>query len=307
MLGDDGIKLCINLDVPIELVTQRLSSRRVCQECGTTYKDTDIEAISGTCSNCGGDVIQRTDDYPEAIRTRLMNYERDTEPLLSFYASRGLLVTVDGDQSPDEVTDEIMKAGPRTGPGVRRSADELDKMRKAGKVVAEMHEATRAAIRPGVTTHAAQRGRGRGAGQARRAIELPQLPRLPGRDLHQPQRHDRARHPRGLSRCARVTSSRSTAGRSSRAITATPPTPPASATISDEATRLIDVTERQLWAGIDQLKKGNRLNEVGRAVQKVAEAAGYSVVREYVGHAIGTAMHESPRCRTTGRARPGRR
>ena len=68
--------------MPIELVTQRLSSRRVCQECGTTYKDTDIEAISGTCSNCGGDVIQRTDDYPEAIRTRLMNYERDTEPLL---------------------------------------------------------------------------------------------------------------------------------------------------------------------------------------------------------------------------------
>jgi len=64
MLGDDGIKLCINLDVPIELVTQRLSSRRVCQECGTTYRDSDVEAISGTCSNCGGDVIQRTDDYP---------------------------------------------------------------------------------------------------------------------------------------------------------------------------------------------------------------------------------------------------
>jgi adenylate kinase len=110
MLGDDGIKLCINLDVPIELVTQRLSSRRVCQECGTTYKDTDVEAISGTCSNCGGDVIQRTDDYPEAIRTRLMNYELDTEPLLKFYGSRGLLVTVDGDQSPDDVTNEIMKA-----------------------------------------------------------------------------------------------------------------------------------------------------------------------------------------------------
>jgi methionyl aminopeptidase len=64
--------------------------------------------------------------------------------------------------------------------------------------------------------------------------------------------------------------------------------------ISDEATRLIEVTERSLWAGIEQLKKGNRLNDVGRAVQKVAEAAGYSVVREYVGHAIGTEMHESP-------------
>jgi adenylate kinase len=109
MLGADGIKLCINLDVPIELVTQRLSSRRICQECGTVYRDTDIEAISGTCSNCGGDVIQRTDDYPEAIRTRLESYERDTEPLLAFYASRGLLVTVDGDQSPEDVTNEIMR------------------------------------------------------------------------------------------------------------------------------------------------------------------------------------------------------
>jgi adenylate kinase len=108
MLGDDGIKLCINLDVPTELVTQRLSSRRICQECATTYKDTDVEAISGTCSVCGGDVIQRTDDYPDAIRKRLETYERDTAPLLAFYGARGLLVTVDGDQSPDEVTTEIM-------------------------------------------------------------------------------------------------------------------------------------------------------------------------------------------------------
>lgn len=107
ILGDDGIKLCINLDVPIELVTQRLSSRRVCQECGAIYRDTDVEAISGTCTNCGGDVVQRADDQPEAIRKRLETYERDTEPLLAFYESRGLLVTVDGDQSPDEVTSAI--------------------------------------------------------------------------------------------------------------------------------------------------------------------------------------------------------
>ena len=86
-----AIKLCINLDVPIELVTARLSSRRVCQECGAIYKDTDVEAISGTCANCGGDVIQRDDDRPEAIRKRLETYERDTAPLLAFYESRGLL------------------------------------------------------------------------------------------------------------------------------------------------------------------------------------------------------------------------
>jgi adenylate kinase len=104
LLGEDGIKLCINLEVPIALVSERLSSRRVCQECGNIYKDTDIEAISGTCSNCGGDVVQRRDDQPDAIRQRLEAYERDTEPLLAFYQERGLLVEVNGDQSPDEVT-----------------------------------------------------------------------------------------------------------------------------------------------------------------------------------------------------------
>ena len=64
--------------------------------------------------------------------------------------------------------------------------------------------------------------------------------------------------------------------------------------ISKVAQKLIEVTERSMYAGIDQLTIGNRLHEVGRAVQQVAEAAGFSVVREYVGHAIGTAMHESP-------------
>src|SRR4051794_37138023 len=64
--------------------------------------------------------------------------------------------------------------------------------------------------------------------------------------------------------------------------------------VSKQAARLLEVTERSLHAGIDQMRNGTRLHEVGRAVQEVAEGAGYSVVREYVGHGIGTAMHEDP-------------
>jgi adenylate kinase len=109
ILGDDGVKLCINLDVPNDLVAARLSSRRVCQECGAIYRDSDIEAISGTCSVCGGDVIQRADDLPDAILQRLEVYERDTAPLLAFYDQRGLLVRVDGDQDPQEVTADILE------------------------------------------------------------------------------------------------------------------------------------------------------------------------------------------------------
>ena len=64
--------------------------------------------------------------------------------------------------------------------------------------------------------------------------------------------------------------------------------------ISADAEKLIRVTEDSLWAGIARMEDGNRLHDIGAAVQTVAEGAGFSVVREYVGHAIGTAMHEDP-------------
>lgn len=107
LLGPEGIKLCVSIELDSALVLARLSSRRVCQECGHTYRDTDPSAISGTCEICGGDVVQRSDDQPEAISRRLEVFERDTAPLLSFYAERDLLVSVNGDQTPDEVTADI--------------------------------------------------------------------------------------------------------------------------------------------------------------------------------------------------------
>ena len=107
LLGANGLSLVLNIDVPTELVMSRLSSRRVCQECGTIYKDTDVAAVSGTCEKCGGDVIQRADDTPEAIGQRLAAYERDTAPLLAFYDSQGLLETVNGDQSVEDVSADI--------------------------------------------------------------------------------------------------------------------------------------------------------------------------------------------------------
>lgn len=64
--------------------------------------------------------------------------------------------------------------------------------------------------------------------------------------------------------------------------------------IDSEARRLIEVTEASLYAGIARMHEGNRISDIGQAVQEVAEAAGFSVVREYVGHAIGTEMHEKP-------------
>ncbi len=64
--------------------------------------------------------------------------------------------------------------------------------------------------------------------------------------------------------------------------------------ITPLARRLIEVTEASLWAGIDRMEAGTRLHEIGRAVADVVEKAGFSVVTDYTGHGIGTAMHEDP-------------
>jgi methionyl aminopeptidase len=76
-------------------------------------------------------------------------------------------------------------------------------------------------------------------------------------------------------------------------------------TISDEAQRVLEVTEASLHAGIAQMVPGNRIGDIGHAVQQVAESAGFSVVREYVGHAIGTSMHEDPQVPNYGPAGKG--
>jgi methionyl aminopeptidase len=64
--------------------------------------------------------------------------------------------------------------------------------------------------------------------------------------------------------------------------------------VSEEAQRLMDVTEQSLYKGIEQLREGRRLGDLGAAVQRVAEGAGFSVVRAFVGHGIGKKLHEDP-------------
>ena len=74
--------------------------------------------------------------------------------------------------------------------------------------------------------------------------------------------------------------------------------------VTDEAERLIKTTRESLLAAIQHVRKGSRLSDIGHAVQTVAEGEGFSVVREYVGHGIGTAMHEDPQVPNYGE--PGR-
>lgn len=75
--------------------------------------------------------------------------------------------------------------------------------------------------------------------------------------------------------------------------------------ISPEKKRLLEVTEKSMWAGLEAARPGNRLGDIGHAVQSVAEAAGYGVVREYVGHGIGRDMHEDPNVPNYGHRHTG--
>jgi methionyl aminopeptidase len=176
---------------------------------------------------------------------------------------------------------------------VRRNDGELAKMRRAGKVVAEMHEATRAAAKPGVTTAdldlvAREVLESRGA-----TSNFLGYHGFPAVICTSPNSMIVHGIPGGYVLeegdilsidCGAIIEGYHGDAAFTMGI----------GSISKEAQKLLEVTERSLWAGIEQMTRGNALNEIGRAVQQVAEAAGFSVVREYVGHAIGTAMHEQP-------------
>ncbi len=97
------IDVVIDLDVPREMVVLRLTSRRVCRDCGTNYVVVGEERLPWICEVCGGDVMHRDDDTPEAIAHRLDLYEEQTSPLIEFYQRDGRLAIVDGFASTDEV------------------------------------------------------------------------------------------------------------------------------------------------------------------------------------------------------------
>ncbi len=98
------LHVVIDLDVPREIVLERLSSRRVCRDCGTNYTaGVADERRMWICDVCGGDVQQRADDTPDAVNRRLDLYETQTAPLIKHYSRMGELAVVNGVGHPDHV------------------------------------------------------------------------------------------------------------------------------------------------------------------------------------------------------------
>lgn len=103
-----SIGKAVFLEVPKQVLMDRLTGRRVCKNCGAVYhivsKPTKMEGI---CDKCGGEVVQRNDDKAEVIETRLKTYDEFTSPLKEFYKKTGKYIELDGNRPTDDVYKEI--------------------------------------------------------------------------------------------------------------------------------------------------------------------------------------------------------
>lgn len=112
-LEDAGIVIdkVLDIEVPDEKITARMSGRRVCAKCANSYhmlyKKPNVE---GVCDACGGELIQRKDDAPETVQARLKEYHEMTEPLKDFYSNLGKLVIVEGQEEVADTTALVFAA-----------------------------------------------------------------------------------------------------------------------------------------------------------------------------------------------------
>ncbi len=109
-LGID-IDTALSIEVEDEVIVERMSGRRTCKNCSTTFHVVNNPpAVEGICDRCGGELTIRKDDAPETVRARLETYHKETEPLKAFYAARGKLVTVDNRPTIEDTTTAIRAA-----------------------------------------------------------------------------------------------------------------------------------------------------------------------------------------------------
>jgi len=94
----------LNFVASEKVIIERLSGRRVCRKCGSTYHIKNMPPkIEGVCDNCGGELYQRADDIPETIKVRIKKYLEKTKPLINFYMKKGILANIDANPSIEEV------------------------------------------------------------------------------------------------------------------------------------------------------------------------------------------------------------
>lgn len=106
-----AVDKAVLLMVPDDIVIRRMTARRVCERCGAGYNlDSMPPKQAGICDVCGGRVVPRADDAPQTIAGRLKIYHYNTEPVVAFYESRGLLLPIVADSTPQETLNALLSA-----------------------------------------------------------------------------------------------------------------------------------------------------------------------------------------------------
>lgn len=104
------IDAVVNIEVPEEELMNRLTGRRICETCGTTYHLVfNPPKVEGICDIDGGKLYQREDDNPETVANRLEVNVKQSKPILEFYNQKGLLKNIDGSKHIDEVTSDVIE------------------------------------------------------------------------------------------------------------------------------------------------------------------------------------------------------
>ena len=99
----------VDINVPDEVITRRVSGRRVCPGCGNSYHvETKKPQQEGVCDRCGNTLVQRKDDEPKTGEERLRVYHEQTEPLRDYYAAAGKLLVMDGQQGIQEIAEQTL-------------------------------------------------------------------------------------------------------------------------------------------------------------------------------------------------------
>ena len=323
--GGDPL-IVVEMKVPDEELVRRVQGRRVCKVCGT-----NVSAFGGDpanvqrCEKCGGELVSRSDDTEAVVRERLKIYWRDTRPIIAYYGGRPTFRSIDGAQTPEQVragADRGRVGGGRGGraPGRQgrrrpvgrrgsagvitcRSSAELERLARVNGLVARVLSELMGAVAPGKTTRELDEL------AERRLREAGAVPAFKGY------------HGYPATICASVNEQVIHGIPNDRPLDAgdilsidlgakldgffgdsavTVPVGP----VSPEAERLLTVTKESLERAIGVVKAGARVHDIGAAVQQHVEAHGYSVVREFVGHGIGTSLHEEPQIPNYGT--PGR-
>lgn len=104
------LDLALLIDAPEEELVERLTGRRVCQNCGATYHvKFDPPEVEGICDECGGKLEQRDDDKPATVKKRLEVNRKKTEKMIDFYSSRGILTEIDARGEIDDIQEKIIR------------------------------------------------------------------------------------------------------------------------------------------------------------------------------------------------------